>query len=91
METHLREVLFFDTPKFRLYNNGFILRRRTFYKRGLPQPDHELTLKFRSSDYQQAAAVDVRPLLPCVNVVKFKEEILPPRRRFNGHADHLFA
>ena len=35
METHLREVLFFDTPKFRLYNNDFILRRRTFYKRGL--------------------------------------------------------
>ena len=29
METHLREVIFFDTPKFRLYNNGFILRRRT--------------------------------------------------------------
>ncbi len=31
METHLREVIFFDTPKFRLFNNGFILRRRTFY------------------------------------------------------------
>ena len=50
METHLREVIFFDTPKFRLYNNGFILRRRTFYGDGLPQPEHELTLKYRSPD-----------------------------------------
>src|SRR5579863_10361398 len=51
METHLREVLFFDTPKFRLYNNGFILRRRTFYRDGVPQPQHELTLKFRDPDF----------------------------------------
>src|SRR5579859_8293240 len=42
METHLREVIFFDTPKFRLYNHGFILRRRTFYTNGVPQPEHEL-------------------------------------------------
>jgi len=84
METHLREVLFFDTPKYRLYNNGFILRRRTFYKKGLPQPDHELTLKFRSNDYALAASVDVRPLLPCINVVKFKEEVLLPRDKPEG-------
>ncbi len=84
METHLREVIFFDTPKFRLYNNGFILRRRTFYKNGLPQPEHELTLKFRHSDYRLAAAVDVRPLLPCINVIKFKEEILLPYEKTQG-------
>jgi hypothetical protein len=76
METHLREVLFFDTPKFRLYNHGFILRRRMFYKRGLPQSDHELTLKFRHRERQVAAAVDVRPLLPCIHNIKFKEEVL---------------
>lgn len=76
METHIREVLFFDTPKFRLYNAGFILRRRTFYKKGLPQSQHELTLKFRSPDREAAQAVDVRPLLPCINTIKFKEEIL---------------
>ncbi|MBV8356959.1 MAG: hypothetical protein JO189_03355 [Deltaproteobacteria bacterium] len=76
METHLREVLFFDTPKFRLYNHGFILRRRMFYKRGLPQSNHELTLKFRHPDRQTAAAVDVRPLLPCIHTIKFKEETL---------------
>jgi len=81
METHLREVLFFDTPKFRLYNNGFILRRRTFYKKGLPETNHELTLKFRHPERAQAAAVDVRPLLPCINTVKFKEEILNGREK----------
>lgn len=76
METHLREVLFFDTPKFRLYNHGFILRRRMFYKKGLPQSSHELTLKFRHPDRQTAASVDVRPLLPCTHTIKFKEEAL---------------
>lgn len=84
METHLREVLFFDTPKFRLYNNGFILRRRTFYRGGLPQPEHELTLKFRGPELATVAAVDVRPLLPCINVVKFKEEVLLPSGRIGG-------
>ncbi len=79
IETHLREVLFFDTPKFRLYNHGFILRRRTFYKKGLPQPNHELTIKFRHPDRQTAAAVDVRPLVPCAYTIKFKEEVLMQR------------
>ncbi len=79
METHLREVLFFDTPKFRLYNHSFILRRRMFYKKGPPQTNHELTLKFRHHDREAAAAVDVRPLLPCIHTIKFKEEILMER------------
>jgi len=76
VETHLREVLFFDTPKFRLYNHGFMLRRRMFYKHGLPQSNHELTLKFRHPDRQTAASIDVRPLLPCLHIIKFKEEML---------------
>jgi hypothetical protein len=76
METHLREVLFFDTPRFRLYNNGFILRRRTFYRQGLPETNHEMTLKFRHHDRQTAAAVDVRPLHLSGATLKFKEEVL---------------
>ncbi|MGH7985183.1 MAG: hypothetical protein ACREQX_02710 [Candidatus Binataceae bacterium] len=85
METHLREVLFFDTPlHFRLYNSNFILRRRTFYKHGMPQPNHELTLKFRHPDRAVAEAVDVRPLLPCDNTVKFKEEVLLARDKIGG-------
>ncbi len=84
METHLREVIFFDTPKFRLYNNGFMLRRRTFYRAGVPRPEHELTLKFRDPDFKATAAVDVRPLLPCIDVVKFKEEIVLPYDKIGG-------
>jgi hypothetical protein len=84
METHLREVIFFDTPKFRLYNHGFILRRRTFYAHGVPQPQQELTLKFRDSDLKTTAEVDVRPLLPGVNVVKLKEEVLLPYDQIEG-------
>jgi hypothetical protein len=84
METHLREVLFFDTPKFRLYNHGFILRRRMFYKKGLPQSNHELTLKFRHPDRNAAAAIDVRPLLPCTHLIKFKEEVLAEREKGGG-------
>jgi hypothetical protein len=84
LETHIREVIFFDTPKFRLYNAGFILRRRTFYKKGLPQPEHELTLKFRSQNRAEAEALDMRPLLPCINTVKFKEEILMETGKLNS-------
>ncbi|MBV8054527.1 MAG: hypothetical protein JO071_04730 [Deltaproteobacteria bacterium] len=84
LETHLREVLFFDTPKFRLYNHGFILRRRMFYKKGLPQSNHELTLKFRHPDRHTAAAVDVRPLLPCTHTIKFKEETLMEREKLGS-------
>jgi hypothetical protein len=79
METHLREVIFFDTPHFRLYNNGFILRRRTFYKKGLPQLNHEVTLKFRQADKDLAASIDVHPTLPSASTIKFKEEVLLPR------------
>ncbi len=76
---HIREVVFYDTPHFKLYGAGFILRKRTFYKHGLPEAKHELVLKFRHPDKAAAAAVDVRPLLPCVHVIKFKEEVLLPR------------
>jgi hypothetical protein len=76
---HVREVVFYDTPHFKLYSHGFILRKRTFYKHGLPEPNHELVLKFRDPNKELAASIDVRPLLPCVHVIKFKEEILLPR------------
>ncbi len=79
MEIHVREVIFVDTPRFRLYNNGFMLRRRMFYKKGLPQSNYELTLKFREPDRATAAAVDVQPLLSSSYAIKFKEEILLPR------------
>src|SRR5215467_14693946 len=50
----IREVLFVDTPDFRLYNNGFILRRRIPYEAGFPISDPEIVFKFRHSDMQKA-------------------------------------
>jgi hypothetical protein len=79
LKPHIREVLFYDTPHFKLYNHGFILRKRTFYHHGAPDPHHELVLKFRHPDKKVALAVDPRPLLPCKYTLKFKEEILLPK------------
>src|SRR6516165_12183328 len=57
----IREVLFVDTPDFRLYNNGFILRRRIPYADGFPIGDPEVVFKFRDRDMQKAAETDIRP------------------------------
>jgi hypothetical protein len=84
-KVQVREVLFYDTPHFRLYNNGFILRTRTPIKRGTPEYRYEMVLKFRHPDKELAAAVDVRPLLPSVYTIKFKEELLPAREKLGSH------
>src|SRR5271154_5866357 len=79
IKPHLREVLFYGTPHFKLYNHGFILRKRTFFHHGELDPRHELVIKFRHPEKKVALAVDPRPLLPCEYTLKFKEEILLPK------------
>ncbi len=83
-EAHLREVVFYDTPHFKLYNDGFILRKRTFFKHGRPEPNFELTIRFRHPEPGVTASVDMRPLLPCIHTIKFKEEILQLRDKVGG-------
>lgn len=83
-DSQVREVLFYDTPEFHLYNNHFILRKRTFYEQGWPRPEHELVLKYRHPDLASAAGVDVRPELAGHDEIKFKEELLPERDRLGG-------
>jgi hypothetical protein len=82
--SQVREVLFYDTPEFDLYNNHFILRKRTFYDEGWPRPGHELTFKYRAPELKDAAAVDVRPHLGGHDEIKFKEELLLERDRLGG-------
>ncbi len=82
--SQVREVLFYDTPGFDLYNNHFILRKRTFYDEGWPRADHELTLKYRDPDLERAAKLDVRPQLGGHSEIKFKEELLLERDRLGG-------
>src|SRR5208282_4674350 len=55
-DSQVREVLFYDTPEFDLYNNHFILRKRTFYDQGWPRPGHELAFKYRTPELKNAAA-----------------------------------
>ena len=80
----IREVLFVDTPDFRLYNNGFILRRRIGYEEGFPVGDPEIVFKFRHPHLQTAAETDVRPQILGDHQVKFKCQALPLKGQLGG-------
>jgi len=80
----IREVLFVDTPDFRLYNNGFILRRRIPYADGFPIGDPEIVFKFRDPDMQRASETDVRPQIYGDYRIKFKCEALPLKDQLGG-------
>ena len=80
----IREVLFIDTDDFRLYNHGFILRRRIPYKDGFPIGDPEIVFKFRHPDVQVAAETDVRPKILGDHRVKFKCQALPLKEKLGG-------
>jgi hypothetical protein len=80
----LREVLFFDTPDFFLYNQAFILRRRIRYDQGFLTGDPEIVFKFRHADKQTAADLDVRPKIAGEYRIKFKAEALPLKDQIGG-------
>jgi len=81
----VREIIFFDTPDFRLYNNAFILRRRISYVDGFPVGDPEMVFKFRHPDEQKTAALDVRPNIAGAYRIKFKAEALPLKDEIGGY------
>jgi hypothetical protein len=80
----LREVLFFDTRDFFLYNQAFILRRRIRYEHGFLIGDPEIVFKFRHPDMQIAADLDVRPKIAGEYRIKFKAEALPLKDQIGG-------
>ncbi len=80
----IREVCFFDTHDFRLYNSAFILRRRIPYVDGFAAGDPEVVFKFRHPEIQKAAGVDVRPRVAGDYRVKFKCEALPLKDAIGG-------
>ncbi len=84
LRPRIREVMFLDTADFRLYNNSFILRRRTEYQDGFPIDDPEIVFKFRNPDMALAASVDVRPKIAGPYRVKFKSEALPLKDQLGG-------
>ena len=81
----VREVVFGDTPDFRLYQNGFILRRRIRYVDGFARGDPEIVFKFRDPDFRRAAALDVRPRIAGKYRIKFKVQALPLNDRIGGY------
>jgi hypothetical protein len=81
----IREIVFGDTPDFRLYNNAFILRRRVSYVDGFPVGDPEIVFKYRHPDEKVAAAVDVRPHIAGKYRIKFKAEALPLKDQIGGY------
>ena len=80
----IREIVFMDTPDFRLYNNSFILRRRITYVDGFPIGDPEIVFKFRNPDEKKAAQLDVRPNIAGKYQIKFKAEALPLKDSVGG-------
>jgi hypothetical protein len=82
-----RDIMFYDTPRFDLYENHFILRRRTH---GWTKSHDELTFKFRHADVERVRAVDVRPGIEAPIRVKFKREILPLPDRIGG-SRHIYT
>ena len=85
LRPQIREIVFLDTPDFRLYNNAFILRRRVSYVDGFPVGDPEIVFKFRHPDETQATALDVRPKIAGQFRIKFKAEALPLKDEVGGY------
>jgi hypothetical protein len=85
LRPEIREIVFGDTPDFRLYNNAFILRRRIAYVDGFPAGDPEIVFKFRHPDEQKATALDVRPNIQGAYRIKFKAEALPLKDKPGGY------
>jgi hypothetical protein len=85
LRPEIREILFGDTPDFRLYNNAFILRRRISYVDGFPVGDPEIVFKFRHPDEHTATALDVRPKIAGKYRIKFKVEALPLKDQLGGY------
>ncbi len=85
LRPEVREIVFGDTPDFRLYNNAFILRRRISYVDGFPVGDPEIVFKFRHPDENAATTMDVRPKIAGAYRIKFKAEALPLKDQVGGY------
>ena len=85
LRPQVKEIIFLDTPDFRLYNNAYILRRRISYVDGFPVGDPEIVFKYRHPDEQAATAMDVRPKIAGKYRIKFKAEALPLKNEVGGY------
>jgi hypothetical protein len=76
IRTRARTVIFYDTDRFDLYRNNFVLRKRISFR--CDHSVHEaLVFKFRHPDRRSAESVDPRPVKEIPHTVTFKEQLLP--------------
>ena len=76
IRTRARSVIFYDTDRFDLYRNNFVLRKRISFR--CDHSVHEaLVFKFRHPDRRTAESVDPRPVKDIPHTVTFKEQLLP--------------
>jgi hypothetical protein len=85
LKPQIREVMFWDTGDFRLYNHAFILRRRIAYEDGFPTGEPEIVFKYRNPDLQKTAELDMRPNIAGNYRIKFKAEALPLKDQVGGY------
>jgi hypothetical protein len=76
MQTRARTVIFYDTDKFDLYRNNFVLRKRISLARD-DSAHQALVFKFRHPDRRTTESVDPRPSAEIPHTVRFKEQLLP--------------
>jgi hypothetical protein len=76
MRTRARTVIFYDTDKFDLYRNHFVLRKRMSL--GRDRSTHQaLVFKFRHPDRHTTESVDPGPATEIPHTIRFKEQLLP--------------
>lgn len=83
MQTRARTVIFYDTDKFDLYRNNFVLRKRIFLARD-DSAHQALVFKFRHPDRCTTESVDPNPAAEIPHTVRFKEQLLRSLRDNRG-------
>lgn len=81
---NIREVLFYDTPDFKLYQNSYILRSRRFFINGIAQKKVELTIKFRDKDFDKVSQTGLDVIERLNPRIKYKDVLLPLKERLGG-------
>src|SRR4030095_3243146 len=82
--------MFYDTPDYRLYENHFILRRRTHFRDGWSTAHDELTFKYRHAEGEKGRLLKMRPGVRGTARIKCKREILPLPDRVGG-VRHIYT
>jgi hypothetical protein len=82
-QMRVRTVIFYDTNKFDLYRDNFVLRKRISLARD-DSSHQELVFKFRHPDRHTTESVDPRPVAEIPHTVRFNEQVLPSLHNNRG-------